>query len=258
MENSKQFGKLTIRGRKILYDYRRDGDRKVLFNSITADIETQNTLKSKQVRRSIFRGLLRKHFNMSNADMRAIEATDEQKQAYFDSGVLGFEKQHEDKISEAMIKGIMDTSPVCALMIRSGLRIGEILDNDYRVVAGQIEFLLNKKRRSMFYPVYIIGDSENWLKSFIEVRRNFANRNSKNISDRININLKDIIPFGFYKRSSHICRAIYARYIHKFSTDNLTLPQTISRYLNHESATTSIYYQHIVLDGNMGDFLRQP
>jgi integrase len=257
MKTSKQYFKLPKAGRRILADFEKNGDRKALFNAINRQIETQNTLKSKQVRLSVFRGLLRKYFNMSNADMRPIETTPEQKQAYFESGVIGFQKQHEDKVSERLIRGIMNTSPICDLMVRSGLRIGELLDNEYRFIQGVPEFKLNKKRRSMFYPVYILGDTKEWNESFIRLRREFKGIDAtKAISDKINIMLKKVIPATFYKRSTHICRAIYALYIHKFMGGNMTLPQVIARFLNHESPTTSIYYQHITLDERLTDFLR--
>lgn len=256
MNTSKQFKKLPKSGKEILTEFKRDKNKAVLFASIIENLETQKTLRSKQVRLSVFRGLLRKHFGMSNEDMKPIETTTEQKQAYHDAGNAGFKRQHEDTISEELIKSIMNVSPVCKLMIQSGLRVGELLDNPFRVVKGQPEFKLNKKRNAVYHPIHIMGNVKIWVDAYRATKRRFKGVDSKGIADRINIKLKLVIPEEFYKRSTHICRAIYAKYVNRFKDDKLTLPQVISKYLNHDSPSASVYYNHVVLAKDVTDFLR--
>lgn len=74
MEDTKQFKKLTKRGQEILLDYKFSNMTiEVLFEKINEDINRQSTPKSKMVRRSQYRGLVRKWFDLSYEDMKPIE-----------------------------------------------------------------------------------------------------------------------------------------------------------------------------------------
>jgi len=256
MNTSKQFKKLPNNGKVILTAFQRNRDKAVLFASIIGHLETQKTLRSKQVRLSMFRGLLRNYFGLSEDDMKPIETTTEQKQAYHDAGRAGFDRQHKDTISEALIMKIMGVSNICKLLIQSGLRVGELFDNEFRVVKGRPEFKLNKKKDSVYHHVHIMGNVKIWIDAFRAIRREYKGMDTKGVGDRLNVKLKLVIPDTFYKRSTHICRAIYANYVNKFVETRMTLPQVISKYLNHDSLTSSVYYNHIVLDNDVSDFLR--
>ena len=94
-----------------------------------------------------------------------------------------------------------------------------------------------------------------WVKRFRAMRRAYKDQVEAIIVDRINKKLKTIIPEGFYKKSTHICRAIYVQYINKFKKDKSTLPQLITKYLNHDNPSASVYYQHIRLEDDIDDFL---
>jgi hypothetical protein len=255
MENSKQFIKLPVKGQNILTAFKTNGDRGELFKSITENLETQRTISSRQVRVSISRGLLRKYFELTDEDMSAIEPTADEKQKYNDRLVEGYKNQHENLISQTLIQDIMDTSDVMKLMIRSGLRIGELLDNPMKIVRGNVYFELNKKLDSKYYKIHIIGKKKEWVDEYREMKKTYKNVSLKTISDRINLKLKNIIPEGFYKRSTHISRAICVQYINKFKDNKLTLPQVITQYLHHENPSASVHYQHTVLDKDMPDFL---
>lgn len=255
MNESKQFKKLPKVGRDILTRFMKDNEKALLFGAIRENLETQNTLKSRHVRLSTFRGLLRNYFDMSDADMRPIENTAEQKQEYFDANTAGFEKQHENVVNEALIKKIMGVSSVCSLLVRSGLRIGELLENKFRVVKGQPLFMLNKKETADYHPVHILGDAKAWIDSLRAIRRTIKGKLTQGLADRLNIKLKAVIPKSFYKRSTHICRAIYISYINRFKESTLTLPQVIKKYLNHDNVSASVHYNHIILDKDVTDFL---
>lgn len=257
LSDHKQFNRLPLVARAILTTYENDNDKQKLFAAINENVETQKTVKSKQVRISMFRGLLRKHFGFKNSGMREIEVDDNAKQEYFDSIKIGLSKHHEDVVTEEMIKEIMSISPITSLMIRSGLRIGELLGNEMKTVKGVVQFKLNKKKKAKFYSVHILGDTKQWVKEFRAMKRSISDKNLYPISNTINIKLKEIIPPTFYKRSTHICRAIYVQYINKFKKSNLTLPQLITKYLNHDNPSASIYYNHIKIADDATDFINQ-
>ena len=138
MEQTKQFIKLPKKAKEILTTFKTNNNINVLFASILENIGTQKTLKSIHVRRSEFRGILRNHFNMSDKDMEPIAATVDQKQAYFDSNISGFKRQKESVVDEALIKAIMNTSPICKLLIQSGLRVGAFIKHQLIYVAQYI------------------------------------------------------------------------------------------------------------------------
>jgi integrase len=255
MNFSKQYARLPISGKNILLEFKEHKDRKLLFANIIENIGTQKTLKSVAVRRAIFRGILRNYFDFADSEMTIIAPTEEQKEAYHKSGIVGFNAQHKDIVSEELIKQIINLSPICKLLIQSGLRVGELLDNKLKVVKGIPHFQLNKKFDSSFYPIHILGNSFIWIKQYRSlIKHNILD--TKGVVDRLNIKLKKIIPDTFYKRSTHICRAIYASYVGKFVEPDRTTPQVILKYLHHDNPSSSVYYNHVVLDINVEDFLR--
>ena len=258
MESSKAFLRLPIKSRGTLTAFKTHRDLGKLFIAINQDINTQNTTQSRGVRRSNYRGILRNVFKLSEAEMRPIETGDAEKQQYFDALKKGQDNQHEDKVNEDLIKKIIAVSPVCELMVRSGLRISELLDNPSHVTNKFVKFKLNKKKDNEFYDIHIIGSIPHWVALYKQMKTQFKGIVSHNIIDSINIKLKGIIPPDFYKRSSHICRALYVRYIYTFREppiDTWTLPRIISTYLHHDNTNASAYYQHVVFSGDMTNFL---
>jgi integrase len=256
MEDSKQFVKLPKVARAILVNYRTHKNKTTLFDAIKINLDTQKTIRSRQVRLSTFRGLLRNFFAITDAQMKPIETTAEEKQNYHDILKTGFKKQKENVINKSLIVNIMNTADVLKLMILSGLRIGEILDNPMKFVKGEVYFKLNKKENSKYHKIFVIGDKKLWIKKLRALRKQYKDVSSNVVIDRINVLLKDVIPETFYKTSTHIARAIYARYVKKFIEPEATLPQVIMEYLNHDNVSASVFYNHIVLDNDVDDFLR--
>ena len=202
---------------------------------------------------------MRTVFKLTDEQMTPIEATKEEKQEYFDLSKKTIDAQHEEVVDLAMLKAIIAVSPLCDLMVRSGLRISEVLDNKAKFTKKKVMFRLNKKAGNDFYEVHIIGSVGDWIKKYHAMKEAYKDRTSKQITDSVNIKLKKILPVDFYKRSSHICRAIYIRYLYKFRTADCakwTFPQIISKFLHHDNPTAAVYYQHIILSDDVVDFLR--
>lgn len=244
--SSKSYVKLSKAARKILDDFNEKNNKKKLFDAIIANVATQKTIGSKHTRLSVFRGLLRKYFNMSDEDMKPIDRTDDEKQAYFESNRRGFNNQHEDIVSYDLFKNIIE-DPICYLMVTSGRRIGELLDNEVQFNDGKVYIKLNKKKDcDTLYPIHILGSLAKWKAMYHALVAN-KKRSSIVVINEVNTRLRMLLPISFYKTSSHICRAIYIRYIYMFKTGKSTLPQIINKYLHHESPAASIYYNHVIL-----------
>ena len=255
MQASKQFAKLPKAGQAIMTAYANDGNKSKLFSSIRANVLTQNTVKSTSVRRSIFRGLLRNHFDMSETDLSPIEATEEQKQAYFDSNNTGFARQTESTLNKALLKKLLKVQ-ILKLLITSGLRVSEILDNDSKIEDGIISFKLNKKVGSEWFTVHTVIPSKKWYIAYKRMKTSYAGKTSTGIVGGLNKMIKTIVPASFYKKSTHICRAIYIKYQYKHNNPNgLPMPQLIQKYLNHANAVSSIHYNYVKLDDDVDEFL---
>ena len=257
MDQTRSFKKLPIRSRGFLTTFQTDKDDAKLFKSINEDINLQKTISSKQVRRSQYRGILRNSFNMTDDNMKPIESTEEQKQEYFDVSKNSIKHQKEHRVNLSLFKKIIDLSVICELMVRSGLRISELLENESRI-NKTVRFRLNKKESNDFYTIHIIGDTQDWINKYNKMKIDFQDIPAKRIIDALNYKLRKLIPEEEYKKSSHICRALYISYMYKFKKGiykKWTLPQIISKYLHHENTNASAHYQHIILGDDVTDFL---
>ena len=241
MELSKQYLKLPQAARIGL----RRLSGPPLFKFINESINTQKTIKSQGVRRAIFRGLLRNYLNYTDDDLKPIEASDDFKQAYHESGIATLRSQHESKLTIEILKKIL-SYPLLYLLCTSGLRIDELLSNEYILSSRFIEIKLNKKKISKLYKIKILGPFFKWKRLFITIRK--IHTPTINIINQYNIILKDIIPDSFYKRSTHICRGIYVLLIKTLIEPSMTMPNLIEKYLHHESAMPSVHYQNLIFD----------
>jgi len=244
-KTSSQYLRLTKPDQKIFKDFDEDKNREKLFKSLRESLKKQKNFACMHTRQSTYRGLLRKQFGFSNEDLKPIDFTDEQRQKYYELTQRGFDRQTEDVVTLDMIKRLVSVDDILYLMITSGRRISEILKN--RVIFwknGEVLIELNKKKKIQFHSIRILGSVEKWKEIYSRLD---TTKNLSQLNTHINKMLKVVFPGNFYKRSSHICRAIYARYLYDFKTTNETLPQIIKKYLNHESAKDSVYYNHVLL-----------
>lgn len=252
MESAKTFKKLPSGAREILIKFKSDGDRDALFSGIRGSVLMQNTEASKHTRQSTFRGLLRTYFNMSNEDMSPIEFTTEEKQGYHELNKQGSERRHEDVIDLALFKAILNVSDWTYLMCTSGLRLNELHDGvDIR--GGDVWATLSKKAEDITVKIHIIGDIPLWIAKYNALDRSVA---LTAVNVKINRYLKKIMPSTMYKTSSHICRALYARYLVDFDKSNDTQSNIMKKYLHHESSKTTVYYDHVRFADDVTDFLR--
>lgn len=255
MEQSKQYQRLTKEGKAIISKFKKDRKKRELFNSIISVINKQNTINSRSVARSNFRGLLRTWFKFSNLEMKRIEATKEEKERYFRKLKETAEQKVEDTVDKALLKELLKND-ICELLIKSGLRISELLQNKFRFTKTTVNFQLNKKEnKTEYYNIHIIGGVKEWKDKFGAMREKYQNRTSKQIYDKLNRQLKGILPAHFSKKSSHICRAVYIRLIYKFKEGTFygrwSLPRIIQTFLHHDNLSSTAYYQSVELSDDV-------
>lgn len=257
MDSSKQFLKLPNAGKKLLLDYVKNKKKDTLLKGVLENIATQKTMKSKSVRRSVFRGLMRNFLSFSNVDMVLIEATQEQQQAYSDSITKALKKQRENIIDKSLLTNIFNTDMLMALLITSGLRVQELLSGDSKFEDGKIFFKLEKKEGDAWYEIFPLVSAKKWWLRYQNMKVDKASLAVKGQIDILNRRLHKVIPEDFYKRSSHIARAIYARYMYRFrNPENLTLSNVISLALNHENQDASTHYGYIKFADDVVDDIR--
>ena len=252
MENSKHFRKLPDRSKAIILEYKGDRDKTKLFKKINEDIATQNTISSRGTRRSSYRGILRKWFKLTNEEMLPIKASTTEMKAYFERGQRSARDMTEDRLNKVIIESLLKID-ICNLLIRSGLRISELLENKYKLTKKTIKFRLNKKRDLDYYRIHIIGDFDDWIKRFKALRDRITSPDDiRSIIDKLNRDLKTILDESFRKRSSHICRAIYIRLIYENKDAKpwarWTLPRIIKHFIHHENLQSTGYYESVIFD----------
>jgi hypothetical protein len=248
MNEAKQFLKLPYSGRQILEDYENHQNKNKLFKLINSNIKTQKTISSKSVRRATFRGLLRKYLNFDDSEMVKIEASKKDKQLYFNTINEGLARQRINTVDKELIKKIIVSDKINLLLMTSGLRIQELTENESKYVNNIIYFKINKKINSKFYKIYPIIEPSKWWKIYQVIKSELIGKISSSTVGEINKKLNEVIPENFYKRSSHINRAIYVKFYTKFlNSDNLTPPQLIKKILHHSGSNSSAHYQYINL-----------
>lgn len=241
MEELRSFKKFSPSTKQILIRFKEDGDRDALFENIKANVLTQNTIASKHTRQSAFRGILRNIFRMSDADMEPISFNSEQKQAYHDLNKESFQARHEDVIDRALFEAIVTSTDWAYLLCTSGLRISE-LHSAVEIKNNDVYATIAKKKDVVVEKIHILGDVDKWISKYNALDK------GKEISATnmyVNRKLKSVIPDTFYKVSSHICRAIYARYVVTFKSNNGTQSNLIKKHLHHDSASVSAHYDHV-------------
>lgn len=251
MEKSKHYRRLTKQGQAIIQAFKKNRNHNDLMNGINTIINKQNTINARASARSNFRGLLRVHFKFTNMDLLPIQTSDDEKQRYFNILKDAQEKKTEDILDNEILEKLLKID-ILNLLIRSGLRISELLENKFKISKDGIKFQLNKKKnehKDEYHNIMIIGDFKQWKKDFERVREEVKDKRPKQIYDKLNRKMKTIIPKDFTKKSTHICRAIYVKMIYKFKDGTYfkdwTLPRIIQTFLHHDNLNTSGFYQGI-------------
>ena len=108
---------------------------------------------------------------------------------------------------------------------------------------------LNKKQNdNSLYPIHTLINPFEFYKRLMTFRY-YNQKKTNQWNSILNPQLKKIIPEDFYKRSTHICRGIYAHYMYKFDEKKRTMPNIIETYLHDKTSTE--HYQYIQFDSSV-------
>lgn len=265
------YKKIPRVARNILDTYESDRDINVLFDAIKAHVDTYSNPSTAYVRISEFRSLLKKYFNLTPDDLIPIQQTKTQTEDYNKALFNKHQSRRELTVSVDIFNRIMGLGVIPELLCRSGLRINELLNNvDIR--NGRVYVQISKKRLSNReaskaaeaaeasantpVEVFILGKTRDWIAKYEDM--NPRNVKHETLVTYVNKNLKLIIPAEFPKRSSHICRALYARFIYQFlNKSHKQFFQITREFLHHNSDASSNSYTYLVLDPAIGDTISQ-
>ena len=257
MESLKQFKKLTRHAKSVINAYVDDADDAKLFNSISDDINTQKTVMSKQVRRSQYRGVLRA-IGFTDETMKPIEATGEEKQQYATKMRDSLSSHRESVLGYDDLIALGSISNLSYLLLTSGRRINEVLDGEVKFDddTETVYVKLSKSQTGDMVPIYTLINFTEWKRIYYEMVDEYKTTKPTTVGCYLNLKIRNIVGDKSMKMSSHILRAIYARYIYEFRNDkHLTLSGVITKYLNHENSASSQYYQHVKFDKTVYDYL---
>jgi hypothetical protein len=253
----KGYVRLPAAGKRLIEAYAETGDLDKLFSSIKINVETQKTNGGRIVRASQFVGLLKRTpFELTVDELEPIQVSDGDYKKYNSDLNKNFmDNQHESTISLGLFNSLVICCDLSYLLMVSGRRVSELTDSkwvfDIDGNAAYCELMKSRDSTPKLTKVYLLsGDVVEFQKRYLR----FKSDETKQPASALNHDLKTIIPDGVYKRSSHIYRTLYARYIYQFrNPSRKTLSQIIAAYLGHNSVTSSGHYQHIVFSSEMID-----
>ena len=249
MESTTQFKKLPRLARELLLKFRRDANITQLFVDIKANVDTQTTHGSKIVRTAQFIGILKRHFDFSEKDVAPIQISKDDYDQYNKKLKKNFEtKQHESVIDLELFNAILGVNDLSFLLLTSGARVNEILQKVVDFKDDNVFIELSKKRNdtieTKMHKVLLLCPLDEWRTRYELLKAG----NLTNEASYLNRMLKNIIPKEFYKKSSHLLRSVYCRFVYEFlNPKNRTLSQIITKYLGHDTTNSAAHYQHVTL-----------
>ena len=250
-QQSKNYLSLPSAGRRILDDFHSSGNRTELFNSIKDNVSEMRKPSTQYIRQSAFRGALKNLFNFTDTDLLPIKFTIAESSAFNAALQERKDERTQMTVTAGTLRDMIQSDPVVELLCRSGVRIAELFEQI--TVTGRTVYVnAYKKAPNMRRPeeLYILGSVDDWI-----VKYNALDKSNLSASSRkVNRKLKTILGDDSEKSSSHLCRAIYARYIYQFeNTENRTLDAIIKKFLHHDSAVASLHYQYLLLTPDVQD-----
>lgn len=254
-KTARNYLSMPIVCRRILDDYYNTGDKRELFLSIKANVNKMGKDSTRYTRQSSFRGALKNLFNFTEADMEPIKFTIEESTAFNNELNSRLDDKTEMKIDASTLRDMIQAEPIIELLCRSGVRIAELFER-ITIVGSTVYIEAYKKGPDKRVPeeLHILGDTDDWIRKYKAVDLSNLSASSR----KINRKLKMIIPSDQEKQSSHLCRAIYARYVYQFENDNdLPLNTIIRKYLHHDSGISAIHYQYVVLASDVKDIFNR-
>jgi hypothetical protein len=250
-QQSKNYISLPLAGKRIIDNFHSTGNRTELFNSIKDNVDEMNKSTTKYIRQSAFRGALKNLFGFTEEDLLPIKFTIEESNAYNNELHERMDERKQMTISAGILRDMIQADPVIELLCRSGVRIAELFERI--TVTGRTVYVdAYKKAPNMRRPeeLHILGSIDDWIMKYNSLDKSNLSASSR----KVNRKLKSILGYDNEKQSSHLCRAIFARYVYQFeNTQNMTLDTVIRRYLHHDSMIAAIHYQYLLLTPDVQD-----
>ena len=115
-----------------------------------------------------------------------------------------------------MFNAILGVNDLSFLLITSGRRVNEILQNVVDFKDGEVFIELSKKRNdtleTKMHKVLLLCPVDEWRIRYERLKAG----NLTNEASYLNRMLKLVIPKDFYKKSSHLLRSVYCRFVYEF------------------------------------------
>lgn len=243
------YKKIPRKAKDFIDAYAEDGDRDKLFKNVKENVATINTMKGRYVRQSEFRSLLRKGFNFTHDDLKPVKFTKAESAEFNRSMKQSVHAVQQTTLNRQHVQGIIDGSSLAYCLCTSGLRYNELVRGvSFRDGVPYVK--LSKKDdggnvANITIPVKIIGDVDKWIENYGRIKRDHSDSGLRRAVGKV---IAKNTPDTLHKKSTHLCRAIYARYIYQFMNyQNQTLGVVIENYLNHDNAASAVHYEYIIL-----------
>lgn len=241
----KKYNRLSVSGKKMINDYKLDGDKDKLFNSINNYVEKYTNESTKYTKRALFRGLL-KSMGFTFNDIISIGFAEGETKNYnskVNSSAIA------DKsliiVTDSVIKELMNYPPTL-LYLTSGRRYSELKENPLELRDGNIWMVIDKKKNRDMIKIKTLINPATWY----ELYKNTYMPHNSSLYNKMTVLLREL-KLEKHK-GIHILRAIYIRLIDRFyNSHDLTFSVICMTYLNHDCAKNISYYDHIQLDKNV-------
>jgi hypothetical protein len=257
MESTTAFSKINASSKKALLKFQSNGNKRELFKSVRSEVAKRGTGASRHNLQSVFRGILRNHFGLSNDDMSPIAFTEEEKKEYHAVTTSQGMNRQTDVIDAATLDALLNHSAATYLLVTSGLRVNELFGG-VDVRADGVYARISKKQGETVAKIGILGSLDKWKELYAGLDKS-GNITSK--TNEINVGLKKILPGSVHKQSGHLLRGVYARYIDTFRSakdvgDNITSAGVIARGLHHDNIKSAAYYDNVRFARDVTDVLK--
>ena len=229
-----------------------NSDHDEVFKQILLAVKKITPYRKAYKRQSQYRVLLRDEFKLSPADLMPLKATAEQSAKYNAELMVNRKPTPETTINRSLLQTIIDSSITANLLCRSGLRISELINN-VDIVDGVPHATISKTRRvvKLKLPMNILGSTSEWIDMYKLFKESSSGVLDNTVVSYVNVAIRHAVPKTFPKRSSHLCRAIYAAYRYKFDNDDKNVVSaSIRQSLNHTTKGSAENYQYIKLSAD--------
>jgi hypothetical protein len=250
--SSREYNNLPKIAKAYIDDYYNDRNLNKLIDNIFINLKTQKTIKSKFVRKNIFKTLLTRYFNLTKKEIHKLIPTEEETIEYHNTINTSFKERKPLLITNNLLSDFLQVEEFY-LMISSGCRFSELFGKDnLQIKDNKIYIKILKKRGGKVEIIEpkLITPQYNFIKVYNSISNDISNiRKYNRIIKRImkkNNYSDDIINNPNYKTSTHLMRNIYSDLVYKFyNTDNKIKPNIIKDRLHHSNFSSSQHYNNV-------------